>query len=51
MKKLILIGLALILTSGFTFGQKLKKGNLIGYYTSYDIHKSESFVGYAGIIY
>ena len=30
MKKLILIGLALILTSGFTFGQKLKKGNLIG---------------------
>ena len=30
MKKLILISIVLILTSGFTFGQKLKKGNLIG---------------------
>lgn len=30
MKKLFLICIVLILTSGFTFGQKLKKGNLIG---------------------
>ena len=30
MKRLILIGIALILISGFTFGQKLKKGNLVG---------------------
>lgn len=28
-----------------------KEGHLIGYSTSYDIHKSESFVGYAGIIF
>ena len=28
-----------------------KKGNLIGYSTSYDKHKDSSFVGYAGIIY
>ena len=30
MKKLIFIGIALILASGFAFGQKLKKGNLVG---------------------
>jgi hypothetical protein len=30
MKKLFLICIVLILTSGFIFGQKLKKGNLIG---------------------
>lgn len=28
-----------------------EKGNLIDYYTSYDIMPDESFVGYAGIIY
>ncbi|MCG8568528.1 MAG: AmmeMemoRadiSam system protein B, partial [Spirochaetes bacterium] len=27
------------------------KGNLIGYYTSYDIHQSSSFVGYGGVIF
>lgn len=28
-----------------------KKGYLVDYYTSYDIHPDSSFVGYAGIIY
>lgn len=27
------------------------QGNLIGYHTSYDIHKDSSFVGYTGILY
>ena len=29
----------------------VKKGNLIGYGTSYDLHPDDSFVGYTGIIY
>ena len=28
-----------------------EKGNLIDYYTSYDIMPDESFVGYTGILY
>lgn len=29
----------------------MKIGHLLGYSTSYDVHKDDSFVGYAGIIY
>jgi AmmeMemoRadiSam system protein B len=29
----------------------IKKGQLIGYSTSYDLHQDDSFVGYTGIIY
>ncbi len=36
---------------GFALGEGIKNSALLNYYTSYDIFPSESFVGYAGIIY
>ncbi len=35
----------------FAQASGITKGRLLSYYTSWDIHPSDSFVGYAGIIY
>jgi len=40
-----------VTAAGFACEKGLKQGKLLSYLTSWDIYPSESFVGYAGIIY
>jgi AmmeMemoRadiSam system protein B len=35
----------------FAEQKNLLPGRITGYYTSYDVHPSESFVGYGGVVF
>ena len=37
--------------AAFARGEGLEKGTLVGYLNSADVHESDSFVGYAGVVY